>query len=40
LEDIVVNGAGGHSKTVIDTIEEQGSFRILCVIDDDVNRAG
>jgi len=40
MEDIIVYGAGGHSKTVIDVIEEQGLYRILGVLDDDENVAG
>ena len=34
MEDIIVYGAGGHSKTVIDIIEEQGLYRIVSVLDD------
>ena len=34
MEDIIVYGAGGHGKTVIDMIEEQGLYRIVGVLDD------
>lgn len=32
--NIVVYGAGGHAKAVIDVVEKQGIFRILGVLDD------
>ena len=40
MEDIIVYGAGGHGKTVIDIIEDQGLYRILGVLDDNENSAG
>lgn len=39
-EKLVVFGAGGHAKVVIDIIEQQGSYEIATVLDDDVKRKG
>lgn len=33
MEDIVLIGGGGHCKSVIDVIEEQGKFRIAGIVD-------
>ena len=34
MENIVVIGSSGHAKVVIDTIEEQGLYKIVGLIDD------
>jgi len=34
MENIIVYGAGGHGKSVIDLIEDQGQYRIANVLDD------
>ncbi|MBI4776374.1 MAG: NeuD/PglB/VioB family sugar acetyltransferase [Deltaproteobacteria bacterium] len=39
MEDIIVYGAGGHGRTVIDVIEDQDLYRIAGVLDDDENSA-
>ncbi|MCG8502956.1 MAG: acetyltransferase [Firmicutes bacterium] len=33
MKDIVVFGAGGHAKVVIDMIEKQGDFKVIGLID-------
>ncbi|MFD0961400.1 acetyltransferase [Paenibacillus chungangensis] len=33
MSDIVIFGAGGHAKAVIDTIEQQGRYRIIGLLD-------
>ncbi len=35
---LIVFGAGGHAKVVIDILERQGSYAIAGVLDDDVKR--
>lgn len=39
-EKLVVFGAGGHAKVVIDAIERQGSYEIAGLLDDDIRRKG
>jgi len=39
-QKLIVFGAGGHAKVVIDIIEQQGSYEIVGVLDDDVSRKG
>jgi sugar O-acyltransferase (sialic acid O-acetyltransferase NeuD family) len=39
-EKLLVFGAGGHAKVVVDIIERQGDFDIAAVLDDDVNLEG
>ena len=39
-EKLLVFGAGGHAKVVIDIIERQGSHDIAGVVDDDAKRKG
>ncbi len=39
-EKLIVFGAGGHAKVVIDIIEQQDSYEIAGVLDDDVKRKG
>ena len=39
-EKLVVFGAGGHAKVVIDIIEQQGSYEIAGLLDDDIRRKG
>jgi sugar O-acyltransferase (sialic acid O-acetyltransferase NeuD family) len=34
VENIIVYGAGGHAKAVIDTIEKEGKYRIAGLLDD------
>jgi len=33
MQDIIVYGAGGHAKAVIDTIEKEGLYRIIGLLD-------
>ncbi len=35
MKDLIVFGAGGHAKVVIDIVEKQGSYRIIGILDDD-----
>jgi sugar O-acyltransferase (sialic acid O-acetyltransferase NeuD family) len=39
-EKIVVFGAGGHAKVVIDIIERQGNYEIAGLLDDDIRHKG
>jgi len=39
-EKLVVFGAGGHAKVVIDIIEQQGSYEIAGLLDDDLKHQG
>jgi sugar O-acyltransferase (sialic acid O-acetyltransferase NeuD family) len=39
-EKLVVFGAGGHAKVVIDVIEQQGHYEIAGLLDDDIRRRG
>jgi sugar O-acyltransferase (sialic acid O-acetyltransferase NeuD family) len=39
-EKLVVFGAGGHAKVVIDIIEQQGDYEIAGVLDDDLKHQG
>jgi sugar O-acyltransferase (sialic acid O-acetyltransferase NeuD family) len=39
-EKLVVFGAGGHAKVVIDIIERQGSYEIAGLLDDDIGHKG
>ncbi len=39
-EKLVVFGAGGHAKVVIDTIERQGNHEIAGLLDDNIQRKG
>ena len=39
-ENLLVYGAGGHAKVVIDIIEQQGSYDIAGLADDEVKRKG
>ncbi|MBE0613570.1 MAG: acetyltransferase [Burkholderiales bacterium] len=39
-EKLIVYGASGHAKVVIDIVERQGEFEIAGLIDDDLNRRG
>jgi sugar O-acyltransferase (sialic acid O-acetyltransferase NeuD family) len=39
-EKLVVFGAGGHAKVVIDIIEQQGIFEIAGLLDDDLRHRG
>ena len=38
--DIIVFGASGHAKVVIDIIEQQGLLNVVCLFDDNVNLDG
>lgn len=31
--DIVIFGAGGHSKVIVDIVEKQGTFNVKCLVD-------
>lgn len=39
-EKLVVFGAGGHAKVVIDIIEQQGDYEIAGLLDDDLQHLG
>lgn len=39
-EEILVFGASGHAKVVIDIIEKQGLFEISCIVDDNLTLKG
>jgi sugar O-acyltransferase (sialic acid O-acetyltransferase NeuD family) len=39
-EKLVVFGAGGHAKVVIDMIEQQGNYEIAGLLDDDLRHQG
>ena len=39
-EKLVVFGAGGHAKVVIDIIEQQGNYEITGLLDDDLKHRG
>jgi sugar O-acyltransferase (sialic acid O-acetyltransferase NeuD family) len=39
-EKLIVFGAGGHAKVVIDAIEQQGKYEIAGLLDDDAKHAG
>lgn len=39
-EKLLVFGAGGHAKVVIDIIERQGDFEVAAVLDDDAQLKG
>jgi len=39
-QELIVFGAGGHAKVVIDLIERQGHYAIAGVFDDDLTRKG
>ncbi len=39
-EKLVLFGAGGHAKVVIDIIEQQGNFEIAGLLDDDLKHRG
>lgn len=39
-EKLVVFGAGGHAKVVIDIIEQQGNYKIAGLLDDDLKLQG
>ena len=39
-EKLVVFGAGGHAKVVIDIIEQQGNYEIAGLLDDDLKHQG
>jgi sugar O-acyltransferase (sialic acid O-acetyltransferase NeuD family) len=39
-EKLVVFGAGGHAKVVIDLIEQQGNYEIAGLLDDDIKHQG
>jgi len=39
-EKLVVFGAGGHAKVVIDIIEQQGDYEITGLLDDDLRHQG
>lgn len=39
-EKLVVFGAGGHAKVVIDIIERQGTYEIAGLLDDDITHKG
>ena len=39
-EKLVVFGAGGHAKVVIDIIEQQEDYEIAGLLDDDLNLQG
>ena len=39
-EKLVVFGAGGHAKVVIDIIEQQGNYEIAGLLDDDLRHQG
>jgi sugar O-acyltransferase (sialic acid O-acetyltransferase NeuD family) len=39
-EKLIVFGAGGHAKVVIDAIEQQGNYEIAGLLDDDPKHAG
>ena len=39
-EKLVVFGAGGHAKVVIDIIERQGTYEIAGLLDDDIKHKG
>ena len=40
IEKLIVFGAGGHAKVVIDTVERQGSYEIAGLLDDDIQLKG
>ena len=39
-EQLVVFGAGGHAKVVIDIVEQQGEYEITGLLDDDLRHRG
>ncbi|MHB8668191.1 MAG: acetyltransferase [Burkholderiales bacterium] len=39
-EKLVVFGAGGHAKVVIDIVEQQGNYEIAGLLDDDLRHQG
>jgi len=39
-EKLVLFGAGGHAKVVIDIVEQQGNFEIAGLLDDDLRHQG
>jgi sugar O-acyltransferase (sialic acid O-acetyltransferase NeuD family) len=39
-EKLVLFGAGGHAKVIIDIIEQQGRYEIAGILDDDARRKG
>lgn len=39
-QDLLVYGASGHAKVVIDTLEKQARYRVACLIDDDASLKG
>src|SRR5215472_1478508 len=39
-ESVLVYGAGGHAKVVIDLLEQSGRYAVGCVVDDDARSAG
>ncbi len=40
MENIIIIGASGQAKAVIDVIEKQGKYNILCLLDNDPKRIG
>jgi sugar O-acyltransferase (sialic acid O-acetyltransferase NeuD family) len=39
-EKIVIFGASGHAKVVIDVLERQGVYEVVCLVDDDLELMG
>ena len=39
-EKLVVFGAGGHAKVVLDIVEQQGDYEIAGLVDDDIKHRG
>lgn len=37
---LLLFGAGGHAKTVIDTVEKTGTYQIVGILDDDSSKVG
>ena len=39
MDKIILIGGGGHCKSVIDVIEQEGKFQIAGIIDKQIGRA-
>ncbi|WP_394172376.1 hypothetical protein [Guptibacillus hwajinpoensis] len=33
MDNIVIFGSGGHSKVIIDVVEKEARYKIVCLID-------
>ena len=40
MDDVIILGAGGHGKVVLDILRAQGAFRPVGFIDDSDSRVG